>query len=109
MGVVVKLFFERILLIAVLAAGAFVGAGLLGVGGAKMDSEPSVLSTQHSALQADDPHEGQPDHCTNAKNAPAAHKCACAKTEDACDVEDKKCKVYCRKDHCHCFHPSCDS
>jgi len=56
-----------------------------------------------------DEHEGQPAHCSNAKTAPAAHKCTCKKTEDACDVEDKKCKVYCRKDHCHCFHPACDS
>jgi len=66
-------------------------------------------STAAAATQQEDPHDGQPDHCTNAKNAPAAHKCECKKTEDACDVEDKKCKVYCRKDHCHCFHPACDS
>lgn len=58
-------------------------------------------------------HEGQPDHCSNAKTAPKAHKCECKKTpgEDGsgCDTEDKACKVYCRKNHCHCFHPACDS
>ena len=98
-----KVFLERVLLFAVLGAGVAVGAGLLGVGAAQLDSQTPAV-----AAQADE-HEGQPDHCTNAKNAPAAHKCECKKTEDACDMEDKKCKVYCRKDHCHCFHPACDS
>lgn len=65
-----------------------------------------VFGTWNASAQS---HEGQPDHCSNAKTAPAAHKCECKKTEDACDVEDKTCKVYCRKDHCHCFHPACDS
>ena len=64
--------------------------------------------------QGDDPHAGQPDHCTNAKDAPQAHRCECSKAEEedggkGCDVEDVKCRVYCRKDHCHCFHPRCDS
>ena len=68
-----------------------------------------ALTTYHLSPTTADEHEGQPSHCSNAKTAPAAHKCDCKKTEDACDVEDKKCKVYCRKDHCHCFHPACDS
>lgn len=59
-----------------------------------------------SYFQADE-HEGQPEHCTNAKNAPKAHKCECKKTEDACDIEDKACKVYCRKNKCYCAHPGC--
>lgn len=58
-------------------------------------------------------HEGQPSHCSNATTVPKAHKCECKKTpgEDGsgCDTEDKACKVYCRKHHCHCFHPLCDS
>src|SRR5262245_3348732 len=62
-----------------------------------------------AAVQQEDPHANQPDHCTNAKKAPAAHKCDCKKAENACDVEDRKCRVYCRKNHCHCFHPGCDS
>jgi len=57
---------------------------------------------------SEDPHAGQPEHCTNAKEAPEAHKCACKKSEDMCDVEDKACRVYCRKDKCYCAH-SCDS
>ena len=68
-----------------------------------------LLVTRHSSLVTASDHDGQPSHCSNAKTAPAAHKCDCKKTEDACDVEDKKCKVYCRKNHCHCFHPACDS
>lgn len=64
--------------------------------------------------QDDDPHKGQPEHCTNAKTAPAAHKCECKKSPEesggmGCDVEDVKCRVYCRKDKCYCYHPSCDS
>lgn len=61
------------------------------------------------AQQQEDPHEGQPKHCSNAKTAPKAHKCDCKKTADACDIEDVKCRVYCRKNKCYCFHPSCDS
>lgn len=74
-----------------------------------------TLAAQQESPQPapDDPHSGQVDHCTNAKNAPAAHKCECHKEPgvdgSGCDVEDKKCKVYCRRNHCHCFHPACDS
>lgn len=67
-----------------------------------------VRAAQQDTPQPD-PHEGQPDMCSNAKNAIPAHKCECKKTADACDVEDKKCKKYCQKQHCHCFHPACDS
>lgn len=57
-----------------------------------------------------DPHEGQPSHCVNyPKEKNKAHYCECKKTADSCDQEDTKCKVYCRKNHCHCFHPTCDS
>ena len=66
-------------------------------------------TTAVAAVQQDDPHNGQPDQCTNAKNAPADHKCNCKKVAGACDVEDRKCRVYCRKNHCHCFQPACDS
>ena len=31
--------------------------------------------------QEENPHEGQPSHCTNAKDAPKAHKCECMKEE----------------------------
>lgn len=92
---------KRILMWTVLTAEWWIGAALI----AFLLLGP--LATRHSPLATD--HDGQPSHCTNAKTAPAAHKCECKKTEDACDVEDKKCKVYCRKDHCHCFHPACDS
>jgi len=105
----VKTFIERLLLVAVIGSGVFVGAGLLGMGGAQLDSQAPPLLHAVPAAQQEDPHAGQVDHCTNAKTAPAAHKCECKKTADACDTEDKQCKVYCRKNHCHCFHPACDS
>jgi len=98
----IKSALEMCLLIAVLAAGTIVGAGLLGAYGAQIDT-PTVVAQQG------DEHEGQPEHCTNAKTAPKAHKCECKKSEEACDVEDKACKVYCRKNKCYCFHPACDS
>lgn len=31
------------------------------------------------------------------------HVCACAKPCDEGGSEDPMCKVYCRKDHCHCL------
>lgn len=99
-----KLTIEYFLLFAVLTAGIITGAGLLGLFGAQIDSPP-VLAIQ----QAPDPHDGQVEHCSNAKTAPKAHKCECKKSEEACDVEDKACKVYCRKNKCYCFHPACDS
>jgi hypothetical protein len=53
-------------------------------------------------------HEKQLDHCSNAKTAPKAHKCECKRTaETGCDVEDKACKVWCRKNKCFCVHPGC--
>ena len=80
-------------------------AVLLGVTG-QFNNHPLTTA---AATQTEDPHDGQPDHCSNAKAAPVAHKCECKKTAGACDVEDKKCKVYCRKNRCHCFQPACDS
>ena len=63
------------------------------------------------AQQQEDPHEGQPDTCSNAKNAPKAHLCECKKDpgEDGagCEIEDIKCKVYCRKNKCFCAHQGC--
>lgn len=57
-----------------------------------------------------DSHEGQPSHCSNAKTAPKPHKCDCKKTPGmGCDVEDQKCRVYCRPHKCYCFHMGCDS
>jgi hypothetical protein len=59
-----------------------------------------------------DPHEGQPDTCSNHSSADAAHQCECWRATDCptpdengnpvARAEDPKCKVYCRKDHCHC-------
>lgn len=71
-----------------------------------------IVAAQIDGLQISQqqyPHEGQPSHCSNAKTAPKAHQCECKKSEDDCDTEDKNCKVYCRKNHCHCVHPACDS
>lgn len=102
-----KLWIEYFLLFAVLTAGIMTGAGLLGLFGAQIDSPPPV------AVQQEDPHDGQPEHCSNAKTAPKAHKCECSKEPGAdgagCSVEDKKCKTYCRPKACWCFQPKCDS
>ena len=68
-----------------------------------------ILATWVMLPPQEQPHESQPDHCSNAKTAPKAHKCDCKKAEDDCDREDKACKVYCRKHKCYCFHPGCDS
>lgn len=61
----------------------------------------------------DDPHANQPEHCTNAKDAPKAHKCDCKKDPgvdgSGCEIEDIKCKKYCKKNKCYCFHSNCDS
>ena len=65
------------------------------------------------AQEPSDPHANQPDHCANAKNVPAAHACECRKAPNSdgggCDVEDKKCRTYCRKDKCYCTHVGCTS
>lgn len=59
--------------------------------------------------------EGTVDFCNNYRNAPAAHRCACAKATMACKMPgdaakpDAKCKTYCREDHCHCSGPACTS
>lgn len=78
----------------------------------RLEYERVVRASQQEP-PAPDPHEGQVDHCTNARGAPKAHLCECKKepNEDGtgCDIEDKKCKVYCRKQHCHCYQPACDS
>ena len=57
-----------------------------------------------------DQHRGQPDYCVNVDGFPdkpmtPAHECACECMEDG--TEDRKCKVWCRKDRCSCIH-ECD-
>ena len=104
----IKSALEMLLIVAVLAAGTIVGAGLLGAYGAQIDSTPTV------AAQQEDPHEGQPEHCSNAKTAPKSHRCECKKTSEedggaGCNVEDKGCKTYCRKEKCFCVHRGCTS
>lgn len=90
--------------------------GLLLVLGLIVSGQADQLVQWYVVAQQEPPspgHEGQPDHCTNATTAPKAHKCECKKTpgEDGsgCDTEDKACKVYCRKNHCHCVHIGCTS
>ena len=66
-----------------------------------------------AAQQEPLPHDQQPSHCSNAKEAKAPHRCECKKAPgedgEGCEREDVKCKVYCKPNHCHCFHPQCDS
>lgn len=65
-----------------------------------------------SGAQDPGPHEGQPAYCTNHElpDYPlvAPHICECERGCTKDDPEDSKCKVYCRKDHCHCL-AECDS
>lgn len=62
-------------------------------------------------------HNGQPMHCQNHDHNGWLHNCDCrAEEADHCNPgdpepsaptgrESSKCKVYCRKDHCHCVTP----
>lgn len=55
-----------------------------------------------------DPHQGQPAYCVNHpldEQHPMnqAHACMCAKPCEEGGSEDPMCRVYCRKDHCHCL------
>ena len=88
--------------------------GLLLVLGLIVSGQAEQLVELYTVAQQEPPspgHEGQPDHCTNAKGAPKSHKCECKKeaSEMGCKVEDVKCKVYCRKHKCYCWHEGCDS
>jgi hypothetical protein len=86
---------------------------VLGVGFVSEPPSPAGLAVSPSCLvvqEEPDPHQGQPERCTNARTEKGQpHFCECKKDAEACDAEDKKCKVYCHKDHCHCFHAGCDS
>jgi hypothetical protein len=59
------------------------------------------------AVQEDDPHAGQPDHCSNAHAN--NHKCECQRAtkckHEQAKEEDSKCQTYCRKEACKCLDP----
>lgn len=66
-----------------------------------------------------DSEEGKPAQCDNYKNTAPDHKCACDRAMQDCqgkmpqppaDVRmDKKCKTYCRQQHCMCAGHGCTS
>lgn len=73
-----------------------------------------LLAAAWAQQEPDHPRDSKLHSCTNAKAA--AVKCTCRKVpgEDGtgCDAdaaEDTACREWCHKDHCHCFHPECDS
>lgn len=73
-----------------------------------------VLAASLSPSPQQDPHAGQPDTCDNHFTTAPAARCTCHRTNTCPQPgepplgEDIKCKVYCRKDHCHCV-ASCDT
>ncbi len=50
--------------------------------------------------------EGKAESCDNHGDTPKAHRCECQRAtkckRDQSAEEDKKCKTYCKKEHCHC-------
>ncbi len=65
------------------------------------------------------PEPGQPARCDNFKDTEAAHRCECGRAKQECDGGlpqppadvrmDKKCKTYCRAQHCECAGHKCRS
>ena len=65
------------------------------------------------------PEPGQPAQCDNSEHTEAAHRCACGRAIQNCeggmpqgpaDVRmDKRCKTYCRAQHCECAGHKCRS
>jgi hypothetical protein len=62
------------------------------------------------------PEAGKPLHCDNYLKTPKAEKCACDRAMQKCrglpepgaDVRmDKKCRTYCRAQHCLCVGNGC--
>jgi hypothetical protein len=74
-------------------------------------THPMVYSANNAdsllSAQADDPHAGQPDHCSNAHSN--THKCECQRAtkckHEQAKEEDSKCQTYCRKEACKCLDP----
>lgn len=67
----------------------------------------------------DDTEEGKPLSCNNYKSTTPDHRCECARAMQKCDGDlpqppadvrmDKKCKTYCRQQHCQCAGMRCRS
>lgn len=65
-----------------------------------------LLAVPSSSQEPTDPHSltycvNHPLDTDHPMTEP--HICACAKPCDEGGGEDPMCKVYCRKDHCHCL------
>lgn len=70
----------------------------------------ALLLSQDRPVPQDAPEEGKPASCDNFHATPEAHRCACGKAMHSdCskpdpDVSlDRKCKTYCRSQHCLCL------
>ena len=67
------------------------------------------------AQAPDDPEPGQPASCDNFLRTAPAHRCECGRAMQKChgpeepeDVRmDKRCKTYCRAQHCQCVGSGC--
>ena len=96
-------------LVSALLVGLLLSWGLMAWG----TQQEEVIIRMVAAQEQEDPHANQPDHCSNAKEADKAHKCDCKKDPgvdgSGCEIEDVKCKKYCKKNKCYCFHHNCDS
>jgi hypothetical protein len=62
------------------------------------------------------PEPGQPAHCDNYIKTPKDHRCECGRAMQKCaggpeppaEVRmDRKCKTYCRAQHCNCVGNGC--
>lgn len=62
------------------------------------------------------PEPGQPAQCDNYIHTPKAHRCECGRAMQKCTspvdppepvMNDKKCKTYCRSQHCECVGTHC--
>lgn len=62
------------------------------------------LAVSYMVQDHDDPHEGQPATCSNAKAE--THKCECQRAtkcaKDQSKEEDSKCRTFCRPTACAC-------
>jgi hypothetical protein len=80
-----------------------------------------ALLMLQGAIPGDDPENaapepGQPAHCDNKLATEAAHRCECGRAMQKCSIPgeppanvtmDRKCKTYCRAQHCLCRSSHC--
>lgn len=65
------------------------------------------------------PEAGKPAQCDNHRSTPPDHRCECARAQQKCEGKlpeppadvrmDKRCRTYCRAQHCQCAGAGCTS